>query len=186
MFQSEYQRAVDDRTRLIAGHREFVNHLKQTLEIKDNKFDFTYNNIQFVRIRHLEHTVEQLQYKLITNFKQNQLRVVKQGSVPANEQEDNKSQQPNQQSLYQQHQEGDHPQVQQGVPRVIIGGSGASGSHGQPQQQNWSLPAGHQQRFRIIGVDGADNHPPPQLHNQMGPNPSYFDDEMDDEEVRNV
>jgi hypothetical protein len=42
----EHQRVVDDRTRLLASHREYVNHLKLThqaaQDIKDNKSVYTY------------------------------------------------------------------------------------------------------------------------------------------------
>lgn len=182
---AEYQRIVDDRSRLITSHREYVNHLKQTnqaaMEMKDNK------------IRQLELSVEQLQQKVMVGVKQEQLRLVKQGTVPGNDNQDCVN--TTQQQIHQQ--DSDPPQIH----RMEIVGSqdgddekpelqhmdeggvyiGDSNNEGGQQQSYWPSP-GQQQRIRILGISGNNNNSGDRGIPQLHPNAPYFDDEMDDDE----
>nr|CAD2153652.1 unnamed protein product [Meloidogyne enterolobii] len=195
---AEYQRIVDDRSRLITSHREYVNHLKQTnqaaLEMKDNK------------IRQLELSVEQLQQKVMVGVKQEQLRLVKQGTVPGADNQDcggNTAQQHQEDSASPQQlhrmdivnrnqdvvDDEDKPQQLQHMDEGgVIGDSNNNNEGGQQhhQQSYWPSSGGgqQQQRIRILGISGSTTTSSggdrgiPQLH----PNAPYFDDEMDDDE----
>lgn len=151
---AEYQRIVDDRSRLITSHREYVNHLKQTnqaaMEMKDNK------------IRQLELSVEQLQQKVMVGVKQEQLRLVKQGTVPGNDNQDCVN--TTQQQIHQQ--DSDPPQIH----RMEIVGS-QDGDDEKPELQHMDE-----------GISGNNNNSGDRGIPQLHPNAPYFDDEMDDDE----
>lgn len=178
----EYQRVVDDRSRLIVSHREYVNHLKLThqaaQDIKDNK------------IRHLEQTVEQLQQKVMAGIKQEQLRVVKQGSMPAAGNNNGNGPEVDVTSTNegqpQQQQFGGEEGQRQGEAGGGQGGDGGAGTSGDESQPGGAQIWGQQQqRIRIVGMPGAggaDRAAMPRLHNPLGPNASYYDDQMDEEE----
>jgi hypothetical protein len=67
--------------------------------------------ICFFRIRHLEQMIDQLQHKTISNIKQEQLRVVKQGTEPGKD--------------AQMHGQQNNQQANdKGIQQIIVGGGG--------------------------------------------------------------
>ena len=162
-------------------------------------------NISY-RIRQLELSVDQLQQKVMLGVKQEQLRLVKQGTVPGADNQDSGGT-----TAQQQHQEDsaspqqlhrmdivnrnqdvvddeDKPQQLQHMDEGgVIGDSNNNSEGGQQhhQQSYWPSSGGQQQqRIRILGISGSTTTSSggdrgiPQLH----PNAPYFDDEMDDDE----
>jgi hypothetical protein len=137
--------------------------------------------------------VDQLQHKTISNIKQEQLRIVKQGTEPG-------------QDAQIQGQQNNQQGNDQGMQQIIVGGGGNDQVEGNqpigPQaglgeggdnqirpiwrpNKNQNQAAG--QRIRILGMNEQSgttaNRRMPQVGNPHDPNALYFDDEMDDEEV---
>nr|CAD2192571.1 unnamed protein product [Meloidogyne enterolobii] len=158
---AEYQRIVDDRSRLITSHREYVNHLKQTnqaaLEMKDNK------------IRQLELSVDQLQQKVMLGVKQEQLRLVKQGTVPGADNQDSGGT-----TAQQQHQEDSASPQQLHRMDIVNRNQDVVDDEDKPQQLQHMDEGISGSTTTSSGGDRGI----PQLH----PNAPYFDDEMDDDE----
>uniref|UniRef100_A0A183BHZ3 C3H1-type domain-containing protein n=2 Tax=Globodera pallida TaxID=36090 RepID=A0A183BHZ3_GLOPA len=191
----EMSRAAEDRDKLTASHREYVDHLQLThsaaQEIKDK------------RIRQLEQSLDQMQQKLMLSLKNEQLHLVK-NTVEGSSQERGGG--------VLERQSSEHQQLSQDSARGGgVGDSGPAGGGGAlntssavssvPSQMENLRPAGtvvrhmypigqnvpQNQRVRIaIGsaVEGGEGAGQQQA--QLGLNSpyddDYEDDELDDEE----